>query len=105
MPTPGFAGVHDDPFIVICTVAPVLLTVVVAKVTPAVESWKLWPPTSDISHHCRYVGVAGVMSISSLLLPLPSVPRWKSTPVVTVWIYGKLFVRNASKPMGWRASR
>ena len=40
-------GAEDDPFIVICTVAPVLLTAVGVTVTPDVESAKLWPTASD----------------------------------------------------------
>jgi hypothetical protein len=38
IPTVGLAGVQVPPVSVICTVAPVLLTEVVAIVTPAVES-------------------------------------------------------------------
>ena len=47
--TVGLAEEHDDPVIVICTVAPVLLTAVGTKVRPAVESLKLCPVGRAIS--------------------------------------------------------
>ena len=75
-----------DPLIVICTVAPVLLTAIGVMVTPAAESWKVCPATSEGSNQPVDVGVAGVISSRSLVFPLPSVPMRKSTPVVSFWV-------------------
>jgi hypothetical protein len=102
MLTLGLAGMQPPK--VICTVVLVLLTAVDVKITPGVESLKLWPTGRDISK--SYVGIDGLMLSIRLLLGYPSVPRWNSTPVVVFCVeeYGQV-VRKASKPIAWRDSR